>query len=323
MGDVPEATDTMTLRKIGFTQELGYGFEDESPALAPRLRARVSAEVISYLERGTLLVQSAPLGHGTRPRGIVTDGHWCWPVELPALVTAQQAVLPDAFVAWVRSHGAPAALEESDLAGLSDELLLGSSLKEPARRGILDHLAWRRSHGARGQRLEAHTLVLDDCHLPLVDLAEADLSGSFLRRVHLDGAQLQGADLSGCRLDNAHLAHAQLGKATVDRAHCEVSNWEHASLMRASFYGTNCQDATFAGAQMTDVGFWKADCGGAHFDETQLEHVTFEDVGLIGATFVGSRSLDTVTWTNVTVSVGLVLSGDDCRRWIEEHPHGG
>lgn len=99
-------------------------------------------------------------------------------------------------------------------------------------------------------------VVWDNCHLPGVFLAEADL-----QQAHIQNADLSGADLRG----------AQMGASTLKYTNLSEARLEDANLRGASLVGTNFTDADLRGANLEQADLAYAKLLGARLEGVSLQ----------------------------------------------------
>jgi uncharacterized protein YjbI with pentapeptide repeats len=153
----------------------------------------------------------------------------------------------------------------------------------------------------------------------VVNLSDADLAGSVLRRANLtdadlrnaslDGADLSRADLRGANLSNAslvgtNLTFADLIGTKLTRADLRSANLTEADLSRAELRGVNLHDAN-----LRDVNVTYADLNGATLTDTDLRNAI-----LTHATLVQARLERAHLWHTVLGNVDLshTLGLDHC-----------
>ncbi len=107
-------------------------------------------------------------------------------------------------------------------------------------------------NGARPHSIvTVQAVVLEGCHLELINLEHADLMGARLEHANLVGARLERANLEGANLVGARLEHANLEHADLEGANLEHARLEHANLEGANLEGANLERADLSGADLS------------------------------------------------------------------------
>ena len=100
---------------------------------------------------------------------------------------------------------------------------------------------------------------------PIIDLAQADLSGAHLKKADLSKAGLLGANLSGADLSGANLNQTDLYRATLI-----VADLSGADLRRANLSKANLTEALLAVANISEADLTCADLHGANLEGVDL-----------------------------------------------------
>lgn len=296
---------------IGFYKELGYPIEQGSIRDAARSHpAPQVATLLNYLLHGTPVALAAPsLDPATVPtRGIYTDGTWCWPAELPALIRERNLVVPGDLWDVVLAQPFPSDVDIPHVSRLHDEVVRLAEKPTDLAQSLSQHTLWVLSNGVLGERFVAGDMHLFEADLNWTQLAHADLSHGSLGHATLREAHLRGADLSHATLTHANFTRGDLGCATLDGAICTQATFAQANLYRASLVGTNCQGTNFCDADLRRSSIWASCCDDALFDEALVHHTHFHEVSLIGARFPLVHGLDLAGFDSVTFTPGDSLS---------------
>ncbi|MDJ0723931.1 MAG: serine/threonine-protein kinase [Prochloraceae cyanobacterium] len=119
-------------------------------------------------------------------------------------------------------------------------------------------------------------------------LAEANLKGTNLVGAKLAGANLAGTNLVGANLQNAELAEAnffshQLGEAQLGGANLENADLSRANLQSANLAGANLSGADLKKANLRTADLWGANFWGANLKEANLASSALNFANLKGA----------------------------------------
>lgn len=137
----------------------------------------------------------------------------------------------------------------------------------------------------------------------IIDLDEADLSGTDLSGINLDGTDLSGADLSRTDLRKVSLCGADLSGTDLREANLCGTNLCKASLCGADLRAANLREANLRGADLSQASLcgaklgatWpkshprnvgdlgEADLSGANLRGTDLSRADLREVNLDGA----------------------------------------
>lgn len=190
---------------------------------------------------------------------------------------------------------------------------------------LFQRLFLRRLAHQETARLRQH--ILDQMMLENL-LERADLSGTQLAEVHLEGANLKQsrlwrADLSGADLESANLQDAWLGQAilryakltsaNLRSADLEGCNLERANLANANLSAARLVNAHLQGASLYDTELAQAILDHADLSGSNLRYANFRGASLVGTRFDNSTVLpDGTNWTPDT----------DMSRFTDaRHPH--
>ncbi|MGF1487838.1 MAG: pentapeptide repeat-containing protein [Prochloraceae cyanobacterium] len=119
-------------------------------------------------------------------------------------------------------------------------------------------------------------------------LAEANLKGTNLVGAKLAGADLAGTNLIGANLQNAELAEAifsnhKLGEAQLGGANLENADLHKANLQSVNLAGSNLSGANLKGANLRTADLWGANLWGAELKEANLAGASLNSANLKGA----------------------------------------
>jgi uncharacterized protein YjbI with pentapeptide repeats len=178
-------------------------------------------------------------------------------------------------------------------------------------------------------RLESADLAgttLNGVHLQGSDLRKAnltgaDLGGADLRETDLREATLTGANLETAYLNRADLAGASLEKADLHRARLVWARLLTASLQQANLSRTylnqaNLRGANLSGADLTEADLSGADLSGANLTGATLLSVHLDKTNLSGANLTGATLNSKLVGgylCQTTMPDGLV-SDRDCKK---------
>lgn len=136
---------------------------------------------------------------------------------------------------------------------------------------------------------------LKKASLKEVNLEQASLTGADLQEANLQGANLKGADLQkanlqGANLQGANLQGANLQEACLNGAILENSNFNNAYLSKANLDGANLKKANLTDAKLMESSFSRAslnmaNLNGADFRSSHLRNVSLEHADLTKADF--------------------------------------
>jgi hypothetical protein len=129
--------------------------------------------------------------------------------------------------------------------------------------------------------LDLREVDLEDIYLPSVDLSDADLYWSYLRKARLSGANLSNAKLDIIDLSAADLQGANLRCARLDGGYLKQANLSDANLHKASLLGVN-----FNGAVLKN----------ANLEGANLRNAILVDADLTSANLNGSRVYGASVW---------------------------
>jgi hypothetical protein len=131
-----------------------------------------------------------------------------------------------------------------------------------------------RQHDPQGDR-EMHLPLTDlrgsylvDSRLPGAWLRYANLAGSIMHGIHLEGGQLQEADLRSADLSGAHLEGAKLISANLEDANLVQVDLRNANLRNAKMRNANLAGADLRGANLDGADLEGSDLSGIHEDAT-------------------------------------------------------
>lgn len=148
-----------------------------------------------------------------------------------------------------------------------------------------------------------------DCSF--IDLTDATISDSNLRRASFAQSILDGATLTDVDLTEANFNAATLSNATLDGANLEDANFTDADLSEASLIATDCEGADFVETVLVRADLSNADLVGAN---------------LTGAHFFGTRldgaRIDSETQLIEAGPIGDVTVADRCRYDTDAPPDG-
>lgn len=123
-----------------------------------------------------------------------------------------------------------------------------------------------------------------------VQLLQAMLQGSSLKRADLSRANLAAAVLSEASLVDANLTHAtllvviaqstDLSGADLSHARAGGANFEFANAVGMRACAANLRDTNWKAADLSDADFTDADLRGAEFDEAALRRAVFANARL-------------------------------------------
>lgn len=147
--------------------------------------------------------------------------------------------------------------------------------------------------------IKAFNKYRDDTKNELLDLSEADLTGTNLCRVNLENVILKEAELNFAYLHSANLKNSDLSDLTVGRADMTETNlsgskMHSTDLTNTILYGADLSNIKGAhlileGAKVREVNFSGADLTNANLSNVDLNGVNFEKANLTGTDFTGSN----------------------------------
>ncbi len=119
-------------------------------------------------------------------------------------------------------------------------------------------------------------------------LTEANLKGTNLVGANLTDADLAGTNLIGANLQNAELANAtffnhKLGEAQLGGANLENADLSEAHLESVNLAGANLSGANLKGASLWTADLWGANLWGANLKEANLAGAALNFANLKGA----------------------------------------
>jgi uncharacterized protein YjbI with pentapeptide repeats len=129
-----------------------------------------------------------------------------------------------------------------------------------------------------GANLKGVNLIggnLQEADLLGADLSRAKLSRANLSRVDLRVAHLMDAELIGADLSKTNLSRACLSRANFSRASLSKGNLSRACLTKANFSRADLTGADLYGAELDEADFTKADFSRANLIKTQAFNTIF------------------------------------------------
>lgn len=123
----------------------------------------------------------------------------------------------------------------------------------------------------RGVHLEK--VILIEAHLEAANLIEAHLEKAILDEAHLEGARLGKAYLEGTSLGGAHLEEADLREARLRGAYLEEAHLERACLIEARLERANLTEAHLEGANLLGAQLINATLHGTRLRDVALSNV--------------------------------------------------
>ena len=109
---------------------------------------------------------------------------------------------------------------------------------------------------------------LINAHDPIIDLAQADLSQTFLQATLLRDAALSGTTLDHAVLRQSDLSGGNLSNADLRGANLAEANLTNADLKTASLVDANLSNAALVGADFSTAGLRGANLQGANLQVT-------------------------------------------------------
>lgn len=215
------------------------------------------------------------------------------------LAQMQGVKLEKAVLLHTRLEGVE--LSEAEMTDVFGSKCRGLSLADaftPLEALLEKHVAWVKSHGAEGARLDFthHDLVprdgsaapdFRDCHLAMMKAHRA-----MFYRLRFSGAELQTAELRECdfrlaALDRCDLRGADFSDSILMHANLQLSECAPLLLpggrqIRTNFSHCNLRYANFAAADLRAVSFAGADLSFSDLRGARLEGALFEGVRLEG-----------------------------------------
>ncbi|MBF0382967.1 MAG: pentapeptide repeat-containing protein [Magnetococcales bacterium] len=128
-------------------------------------------------------------------------------------------------------------------------------------------------HRANLQNANLQRATLDFSNLQGTTLKGANLQGSLLMGANMLGAFIEGANLQGARLAVADFQGANLVDAKLHGADLRGAKMQGAILNRAKLIGTD-----FFGANLRGASFMEAEIFGTNFRDTDLSYSNFKKV---------------------------------------------
>jgi uncharacterized protein YjbI with pentapeptide repeats len=182
---------------------------------------------------------------------------------------------------WVRGYGQSVALLEQDARPVPDErAVLLSVLVCWAGYNIAidgEHLDADDKEAARLARESSPHYLL------LRGLAQAQLTGTYMRGAELDDAILHGACLQHCDLQEAVLTRASLQEARLEYSNLNDASLDHADIREAHLEHANLATASLKRANLYTTRLEHADLRGACLEHANLKEARLEHADLRGA----------------------------------------
>lgn len=156
-------------------------------------------------------------------------------------------------------------------------------------------------------RILSNIKMLNNCKIHVMDLMNADISGSNMQGVNLQGSNLvyliardsdlTKADLSFSRMASADFTDATLTQANMEGVYAKDANFKDAGVEHTVFFNAKLISANFSGAR----------CNYTNFAGANLIGAIFQDATLFGADFRNCKDLSPVEILKARVLINCIF----------------